>query len=170
LPERYLSAAEVRGIYDRYGPGLVACACSIVSDFALAEDIVQNVFLRALRGDVPAPGSPAAYFYRAVKNAALNYKRDHARETRLPANDHWLVHKGGDQAAVLTLHKGLAILAPEQRDIVILHHWSGFTFEEAAEALGISPNTAASRYRYAIGKLREHFQLSQKVRERVPSE
>jgi RNA polymerase sigma-70 factor (ECF subfamily) len=172
LPERYLSAAEVRGIYDRHGPGLVACACSILSDYALAEDIVQNVFLRALRGDVPVPGAPAAYFHRAVKNAALNRKRDRGRERPLPADDCWLVHKGQDQAAAVALQKGLELLAPEQREIVLLHHWSGFTFEEAAEALGISPNTAASRYRYALGKLRDHFQVSQKgrVRERVPSE
>jgi DNA-directed RNA polymerase specialized sigma24 family protein len=32
------------------------------------------------------------------------------------------------------------------------------TFEEAGAALGISPNTAASRYRYGLSKLREQFQ------------
>jgi RNA polymerase sigma-70 factor (ECF subfamily) len=172
LPERYLSAAEVRRIYDRHGSALVACACSILSDYPLAEDIVQNVFLRALRGDVSWPDSPAAYFYRAVKNAALNRKRDRGRETPLPPNEGWLVHKGGDRVAVMTLEQGLDLLQPEQREMVILHHWSGFTFEEAGEVLGISPNTAASRYRYALDKLRDHFQVSRKgqVTQRVPSE
>ena len=37
----------------------------------------------------------------------------------------------------------------------MLHIWGGFTFQEVADLLAISPNTAASRYRYALGKMRE---------------
>jgi RNA polymerase sigma-70 factor (ECF subfamily) len=171
LPERRLSAADVRRIYDRHGPALVACACALLSDYSLAEDIVHNVFLRALRGDLAFPESPLAYFYRAVKNTALNAQRDRRRESPLPATDDWLVHKGGDRIASIALQRGLERLPTDQREIVILHHWSGLTFEEAAEALGISSNTAASRYRYALEKLRDHFQSSQKreVRQDVSS-
>jgi len=41
-----------------------------------------------------------------------------------------------------------------QREVVVLHIWGGLTFEEVAQAIGVSPNTAASRYRYALEKLR----------------
>ena len=154
--------ANVRRIYDRHGPALVACACSLLTDYALAEDIVHNVFLRALRGDLALPESPLAYFYRAVKNAALNARRDRRRESPLPVDCDWLVHKGGDRTVSLALQNGLDRLPADQREIVILLHWSGLTFEEAGEALGISANTAASRYRYALKNLREQFQGSQK--------
>jgi RNA polymerase sigma-70 factor (ECF subfamily) len=52
----------------------------------------------------------------------------------------------------------LADLPDEQREIVLLRVWGQMTFEEAATALDISPNTAASRYRYALVKLKERLQ------------
>ena len=45
-------------------------------------------------------------------------------------------------------------LPPEQRAVAHLKLWEGATFEEIAESLEISVNTAASRYRYALDKLR----------------
>ena len=42
----------------------------------------------------------------------------------------------------------------DQRAVLHLKLWAGLTFEEIAVALEISPNTAASRYRYGIDKLR----------------
>ena len=45
-------------------------------------------------------------------------------------------------------------LPEEQREVLVLKIWSDFTFAEIAEQLAISPNTAASRYRYALTALR----------------
>jgi RNA polymerase sigma-70 factor (ECF subfamily) len=56
---------------------------------------------------------------------------------------------------VLALQSALRMLPQEQREIVVLHIWGELTFEDAAAIVGISPNTAASRYRYGLGKLRE---------------
>jgi RNA polymerase sigma-70 factor (ECF subfamily) len=165
LVARRLTAEEIRHIYDRHGAALAACACAVLFDYSLAEDIVQNVFMRALRGDLVTPEAPRAYFYRAVKNAALNSLRDRRRESALPGDVDWLVHKGGDRIASLALQRGIELLPADQRDVVILHHWSGLTFAEVSEALEISPNTAASRYRYALQKLREHFRSPQKHEE-----
>jgi RNA polymerase sigma-70 factor (ECF subfamily) len=52
------------------------------------------------------------------------------------------------------LSVALGELPEEQRAVVHLKLWEGLTFEEIADALDISPNTAASRYRYALDKLR----------------
>ena len=52
------------------------------------------------------------------------------------------------------LAAALGELPEEQRAVVHLKLWEGLTFEEIAAALDISPNTAASRYRYGIDKLR----------------
>jgi RNA polymerase sigma-70 factor (ECF subfamily) len=43
-------------------------------------------------------------------------------------------------------------------DELVLKIWEGMTFAEIAEVLGESPNTAASRYRYALQKLSQHLQ------------
>ena len=45
----------------------------------------------------------------------------------------------------------------EQRAVIQLKLWGGETFEQIAEMLGIPQNTAASRYRYALDKLRERL-------------
>jgi RNA polymerase sigma-70 factor (ECF subfamily) len=45
-------------------------------------------------------------------------------------------------------------LPPEQREVIVLKFFHGMTFSEIGRVAGISPNTAASRYRYALDKLR----------------
>jgi len=51
----------------------------------------------------------------------------------------------------------LGQLPDEQRAVVHLKLWEGLTFEQIAAALDIPPNTAASRYRYGLDKLRERL-------------
>ena len=55
------------------------------------------------------------------------------------------------------LSAALGALPPDQRAVVHLKLWEGLTFEQIAELLGIPLNTAASRYRYGIDKLRERL-------------
>ena len=55
------------------------------------------------------------------------------------------------------LADALAELPAEQRAVVHLKLWEGLTFEEIAAALEIPPNTAASRYRYGLDKLRDRL-------------
>jgi RNA polymerase sigma-70 factor (ECF subfamily) len=53
--------------------------------------------------------------------------------------------------------EALGDLPPEQRAVIHLKLWEELTFEQIAEALDIPPNTAASRYRYGLDKLRERL-------------
>src|SRR5262249_10519497 len=63
-----------------------------------------------------------------------------------------------DEAAFReSLSKALAELPADQRAVVHLKLWEHLTFEQIAEALDIPPNTAASRYRYGLDKLRERL-------------
>lgn len=55
------------------------------------------------------------------------------------------------------LTRAMAELPEEQRAVVHLKLWEGLTFEEIARALEISTNTAGSRYRYGLDKLRERL-------------
>jgi RNA polymerase sigma-70 factor (ECF subfamily) len=48
----------------------------------------------------------------------------------------------------------LAHLPEDQRTVLVLKVWGGLTFPQIADALSIPANTAASRYRYALDKLR----------------
>ena len=103
-------------------------------------------------------GQPLHYLYRAIRNTALNYRRDHSREVELPSNGHWLEAPSGMEEIGLALQSAIGELPVEQREIIVLRVWGQMTFDEAASALDISPNTAASRYRYGLAKLKERLE------------
>lgn len=55
------------------------------------------------------------------------------------------------------LIQSLALLSAEQREVVVLKVWGELTFDQIGEKLQVSPNTAASRWRYAMEALRKHI-------------
>ena len=152
-----LAPETVRQLYERHGPALLAYARSFAADRSQAEDAVQQVFLKLLRGETETPDAPLAYLYRAVRNTALNSRRTIKRDASLDAVEHWFSHRGGNQEAALALQSSLAELPDEQREVVIMRIWSGLTLNEIATATGAPLNTVASRYRYALEKLRERL-------------
>ncbi len=149
-----LSAEDVRRLYDQHGAALVAYARGFVPDAAAAEDVVHHVFLRLLSADLTMPEAPVAYVYRAVRNAALNTRRSTSRLTELDRQSSVFRHSGGNQEAALALEKALAELPEEQREVVVMRMWGGLTLEEIGAAVDVPLNTVASRYRYALEKLR----------------
>jgi RNA polymerase sigma-70 factor (ECF subfamily) len=157
LAQRRLNRREVEQLYDAHGGALLAYARSFTGDHAQAEDLVHQVFASLLREDRSAPDVPLAYLYRSVRNAALNSRRNGSREAPLEGAPALFVHRGGDQEAALALQAALQDLPQEQREVVIMRIWSGMTLEEIARATGQSVNTVASRYRYALAKLRERL-------------
>ncbi len=142
-------------MYDRHGPALLAYGCALLRDRSAAEDVLHQVFVRLLRGGLAIDGSAAAYLHRAVRNAALNHVRSRSREVELGQDAGWLVAPAGTTETAVALESALAALPQEQREIIVLRLWADMSFEEAAGVVGVSPNTAASRYRYGLAKLRE---------------
>jgi RNA polymerase sigma-70 factor (ECF subfamily) len=153
---------QVRSLYEKHSRGLFAYACSFSNSFASAEDSVHQVFVRLLRLDLQVPDSPVPYLYRAVRNAVLNQNRNRGREVDL--EDLWLETTAGTTHAGIELQSTLQELPSEQREVIILHIWGQLSFEEIGDALEISSNTAASRYRYGLRKLRQQFQVVSKDR------
>jgi len=146
---------KIRRLYEEHGRGLIAYACSFVSGFAAAEDVLHQVFERLLRGGIELEEPPAPYLYRAVRNAALNVVRNRSRDAQL--DDGWLESPAGMGVEGIVLQSALRELPEEQREMIVLRVWGQMSFDEAAATLGISPKTAASRYRYGLLKLREQF-------------
>ena len=151
---------QVRQFYEQHGRGLLAYACCFVPSFACAEDVVHQVFVRMLRNGVQVHGEPGPYLYRAVRNAALNQIRDRTREVDF--DETWFESPSGMEQIGIELQSALGELPEEQREIIVLHIWGQMSFAEIGDALGISLNTAASRFRYGLSKLREQFQPTER--------
>jgi RNA polymerase sigma-70 factor (ECF subfamily) len=146
---------DVRGLYETHGRALLAYASALLRDPSAAEDVLHQVFLNLVRGRASIAGEPSAYLFRAVRNRALNHIRGQSRETDLADAAVWLESPDGSRETSLALQSALRALPEEQREVIVLRIWGQMTFEEAAVVIGISPNTAASRYRYGLAKLKE---------------
>jgi len=100
-----------------------------------------------------------AYLLRMTRNEAIDFLRCRERyvTTHQLARSQSLTPsktKSGDEAKQ-QLWCAINRLPRKQREVLLLKIWEQMTFEELAGVLDISPATAASRYRYALGKLRQ---------------
>jgi RNA polymerase sigma-70 factor, ECF subfamily len=158
------STREIERIYQEHGAALVLFGTSMVGERNVAQDAVHQVFLRLLEsGDLARAKDQKAYLFACVRNQLLNDAKVRQRLVPLESDSTWFEPPERDYAAEENLRGALGELIPDQRQVVILHVWGELTFSQIAEVLGISANTAASRYRYGVGKLRESMCSEEKI-------
>lgn len=120
-----------------------------------AEDIIHSVFLPWVKEPekFARVENPAAYLFTSARNAALKHKAG-----KKPCNiDGKGVCNSHEQQVEnnLMISSALTALPEEQKETVVLKIWINMTFEEIARLQNCSLQTVASRYRYAIAKLKE---------------
>jgi len=146
-------------LYTREGGGLLRVAFALLGSRADAEDAVQEVFvgLAQARDSWRSLENLRAYLFTALRHAAAKAAARRRANRHEPLPDALAAPQPGGLAAgpAARLERALAALPAERREIVALKIDAGLTFREIAAVLGISPNTAASRYRYALTELRD---------------
>src|SRR5215467_5168119 len=147
---------EIEVSYLRYGSALLLFAAALIGERSRAHDAVHQVFLKLLEsGSLREVLDAKAYLFTCVRNAVLNERKARQRDVSLDPECAWFEPPHRDFAAELNLRRALSELPEDQREVTILHIWGELTFAQIAEVVSISANTAASRYRYALAKLRE---------------
>ena len=161
-------ARELERLYDEHAQALFAFLLNLTRDEADTRDLLQEGFGKLCRPPelLQHVREPRSFRIRLAHNAAIDLIR--LRDTRrkyhdqlgeqlervsafAPADD------PDEQAFRTALNQALGELPPDQRAVLHLKLWEGLTFEQIAGALEISPNTAASRYRYGLDKLRDQL-------------
>jgi RNA polymerase sigma factor (sigma-70 family) len=151
--DRNIAAIEV--LYRQHGAALLLFASAISGDRGRAQDAVHQVFLKAIEnGSVSEAINKKAYLFASVRNAVLNDAKVQDRNMPLDVDSVWFSPPDRDYAGEQNLRRALAELPDDQREVIVLHVWGELTFSEIADLLSVSSNTAASRYRYALAKLR----------------
>jgi RNA polymerase sigma-70 factor (ECF subfamily) len=147
-------------LYDRFGRVLFRVAVTMLGTREDAEDAVQEVFVGLVRArqSLAEVVSLRAYLFTALRRAVGRRAAYRKTERALATGD--LAEVAAPEARALDLEQAVRLeralqgLPAEQRELVALKVDGGLTFAEIAALLGINANTAASRYRYALEKLR----------------
>ncbi|MBI5773958.1 MAG: sigma-70 family RNA polymerase sigma factor [Verrucomicrobia bacterium] len=148
------AAPWLRELYEARAAGLLLYGRALGLGRSEAEDVLQDTFVALLALAAP-PDAPERYCLRAFRNRALNHRRSLWR--RMVAElecERWFERAAGESPLERTAMKCLRRLPVEQREVIVLKIWHGHTFEAIAELTGCPPNTAASRYRYGLEKLK----------------
>jgi RNA polymerase sigma factor (sigma-70 family) len=145
-------------VVDRYGLQLLRTARLILRDPALAEDAIQETFLKAwqrissLRDEDPGP-----WLTRIAMNESISaYRRRH----RFQALTERFGRLGGGKLPVsseakLDLAQALDQLTAEQRAAIALHYYQDLSVEETARALKVPVDTVKSRLKTGLRRLRD---------------
>ena len=153
---------ELERLYDEHAQVLFAFLLNLTRSEADTRDLLQEVFVKLARDEQLLSGvrEERAFLIRLAHNAAIDLMRRRGTRERVKENLAEIISPfaaTSDPDELLfreELSMALAELPDEQRAVTHLKLWGGLTFEEIADALEIPPNTAASRYRYALDKMR----------------
>lgn len=143
----------------------------IVRDEAVAEDLLQDTFIKAIHtmksGRYNEEGKFSSWIGRIAHNLAIDFFRREKRSPllNLDTSSHAfnsLSHAEEGVEASLTreetysrLRELIQDLPAAQKEVLVMRHYGDMSFQEIADATGVSINTALGRMRYALINLRK---------------
>ena len=151
-------------IYQKYKDDLLKLAVALLNDISLAEDVLNDTFVSFTQsvGKLRLTGNLKSFLTTCVANHARNVycQRERKKTVGLDEAVQIKANTGEPEQSVIfaeeyrRLQSAMDELAYEQRETVILHCYNGLRFRQIASLQNISVNTAKSRYRYGLNKLR----------------
>ncbi|MDP6544373.1 MAG: RNA polymerase sigma factor [Phycisphaerae bacterium] len=146
-------------LYDILGERLFRVAVAMTGCRQDARDLVQELFVAMVRSRDKLAGveNLAAYMFTSLRRLAIrtsSRQKRNAAAVAGRARQEAASRSGHPPGENEHLERALTALGASQREVIALKIDGGLTFAEIASVLGISANTAASRYRYALEKLR----------------
>lgn len=166
LTEVSTSQGEVERWVEKRRSQWIRMAYRILRDHDEAEDVVQETLMAVLQQRENISRLDA-YMSRAVDWNAVKRRARRRRDVSLDT-----VNEPRDESRLdpLELEQAVTGLPPAQQTIIRLRFYMGLTFAEIGKNLSISMNTAASRCRYALGRMRRALRPPAEIQEGVRHE
>jgi RNA polymerase sigma-70 factor, ECF subfamily len=160
---------------EQHGPRLLLFARQQTRSHEDAQDILQDALVKLavkLKNHefVGDQNAWLPYLYTAIRRLAIDLSRRDDRRKRREDNasadaeaeqtgvfNPWFEGGSGDEETRVQLEEALKQLPEKFSEVIIMKIWGERTFAEIGETLGISQNTAASRYRYGLEALKRHL-------------
>jgi len=144
--------AAFRALYDAHAPRVHALCLRLERDAATAEELTQDVFIRAWRALPGFRGDAlvSTWLHRIAVNVVLEHRRTTARRLRRiePFGDLELLGASApapEAGLEMDLRAALETLPPGARAVFVLHEVEGYTHEEIAEMSGVTTGTTKTQ-------------------------
>lgn len=167
-----MTLTQVEALFKNHFRLAVYTAQQIVQSKEVAEDIVQNVFIKLLDIDTGDVKFPVGFLYTCVRNAALDYSRTHAYSLRAMSSFRLLrEHDRPDDEGfdllpaeeserlqrLAPLFRAVEQLPPRTREVVRQVYFHERSYQETADLLGVSLSTVKSHMYQSFRLLRERL-------------
>jgi len=157
-PDAKATPNDLGRLYDEHAAAVYRLLLAMLGSPEDAQDALSEVFLKTSRLGPKRIRNPRAYLLAAARHHAISMLRQRRREISVNPSDVRFFDTGGlDPERVILagrIEAALRELPPEQREVVVLKVYEGLTFAEIAAITHTRANTVASRYRYAVERLR----------------
>ena len=175
VSEKSPAASAWREWLGENGPKLLLFARQQTRTAEDAQDVFQDALVKLvekIREGEFVGGQEALlpYLYTAIRRLAIDLSRKDDRRRRREDNvgidieeeskgafHPWFESDASDDETRSQLEQSLKELPPKFAEVITMKIWGERTFAEIGETLGISQNTAASRYRYGLEALKKHL-------------
>ena len=155
-------------LYDNYGAALNGVIYKMVEDKELAEDILQEAFVKIWNNFSSYNADKGRLFtwmLNITRNLTIDTLRSkgYKKQSKISSDENSVSNYADNKAVnekfdALGLRKQLSNLKPEQRSIIDMAYFSGYTQEEISKEMGIPLGTVKTRMRSAILELRKMLQ------------
>ena len=153
-------------LYEHYSSALYGIILPIVQEAEVANDILQEVFLniwRKIETYDPTKGRLFTWMLNIARNASIDTLRSKSfqnsrKNQPISENVNWGRNVQTQDIDNIGLKKILQNLKDEQRTLVELAYFKGYTHEEIATLVGIPLGTVKTRIRAALTQLRNYLQ------------
>ena len=161
-----MAPVDLEWLYDEHAQALFAFLLNFTRHEADTRDLLQELFIKLANRPELLEGvrDERAFLLRLAHNLAIDLirrrgtrEKNYEQLAREPLAVFAPTDAPDEGAFREALAAALGELPAEQREVVHLKLWEGLTFEQIADLLAIPLNTAASRYRYGLDKLRERL-------------
>ena len=156
---------KIKRIYEDYGKSIFRYLLSILYNRADAEDVLGNLFLKIVRHQkrIFRVRNLKSYLFAMARNEATDFIKTKIKNRELGDGMVEALFETQNESLSLEDREKISLalfnLPVEQREVITLKIWEGFTFREISRVLKVSPDTCASRYRYGLEKLRGKLRI-----------
>lgn len=173
--------AALSALYDRYSRTVYGVGLKILGNRSLAEELVQDVFLKVWRSAGtfdPSRGSFSTWLYRVTRSAAIDlYRKRASRVRQVPDGGRHIAaardSSAGPQEIVdeswlsWRVSRALEVLDAPHREVIELAYFGGLSQREVSERTGVPLGTVKTRTASAFRRLRRELAVGDTSREAI---